>query len=739
MNRGSALVAVIMIAAVVGLIVASIIEGTVTEMKINNRFVTRIKAKTAAETAIEYGTSDLSARFERRSSFPVNELDAGNNPLTMPADINVFYDGTDVMWSQMAIDGGVIPPGEWIYFDPSDPANEFDPMRGRRAYVREIVVLGKGAARASNGDVISAYATELFQVRDAPLFANAIFYNADLEINPGVAMNIYGPVHTNGDLYVGAKSSASLIFHDKVTATGVIDHGEIRHVHISNGSNVWFPSSTDPEILRNMRYNNSILDSYYPDFDEIASERWNGYVQDGSMGVGPQNVVAFDNYEPDDYSTSTNEKENTGYALIEPLLPTGSADRKGDALRAQKMAYKAGLILKVVSDPSLSASNSNYLKIKAYKYERTNSSNPLSNLVLDTDGNPNLIDVTLPSNIIGDPSSDFKDVGSNRIEKYSKTGNGSSYRVTGGLYDHREDKEMSTFALDVGKLKQYIDAKNNGSSGFDGTYDVDSEWNGIVYVEFPTSTSRNGTTGEFYYGSSSGQNSYNIVPSVDDSLALMVLDAKEIPDPSGMEQPGFTLATNAPMYTVGSFNANGNFHTNDATTPDDSDEKPAALIADTINVLSSEWSSHRKYSKKTGYSSIRSYRKVDQGIEISAALVSGTPNTVPSGASYTGDASSSRPLSLGVVNLPRFLEYWTSRTLTIRGSMVSLYESEVRPLGAPTNFNDYYTPPIRDWGFNDLFKSGNYPPGTPLVRTYRRLMYEEMDESSYNTAMSNLH
>ncbi|WOO39942.1 hypothetical protein [Rubellicoccus peritrichatus] len=746
-NRGSALAAVIMIAAVIGLIVASIFEGTVTEMKVNDRYVTRIKAKTAAETAIEYGASDLSSRFERRSSFPTDELKTGKNPLTMPDTMGSFYGGTDIMWQKMAINGGVVPPGEWVYFDPTDPANEFDPMRGRRAYVREIVLLGKGAAKAANGDEINAFATELFQVRDAPLFANAIFYNADLEINPGVNMDIYGPVHTNGDLYVGAKSVANLRFHDKVTTTGDVIHGEKKPVHISDGSNVWFPSSTNPEILRNMRDGNSILDSSDANFPEDASERWNGYLQDGEMGVGPQNVVAFDDYVADDYATAANEKTNSGYALIEPLLPTNHADRKSDSLREQKMAYKAGLVLKVVSDPNRSHGHDEYYTVKAYKYSRTNADNPLSNPVLDADGNLTLTEVTLPPNIVGDPESDFLSVGDNVIEQYEDDDDYWWKPTEGGLYDNRENRGVATFGLDVGKLKQYIDAKDNTATGFDGTYDVDKEWNGIVYVEFPTSSTRDSTSGEFDYGTSSGKNTYNIVPAVIDTdsegesmeLALMVLNGKEIPDPSGMEQPGFTLATNAPMYTVGSFNANGVFHTNDATAPDDNDEKPAALIADTITVLSDEWDGNRRYSYLDGRSYLDDYRDVSGGIEISAALVSGTPNTVPSGAAHTGGASSSRPLSLGVVNLPRFLEYWTSETLTIRGSMVSLYESEVRPLGAPTNFNDYYTPPIRDWGFSDLFKAGNYPPGTPLVRTYRRLMYEEMEETSYNTAMTNLH
>ena len=338
-------------------------------------------------------------------------------------------------------------------------------MRGRRVFVREIELYGKGEATTASGDSITAYATERFQVRDAPLFANAIFYNANLEINPGSNMDIYGPVHTNGDLYVGAKSTATLKFHDKVTASERFLHDEIRAVHIGNGTNVQFPSSTDPEILRGMRVDGQILDSEHPDWLQDASERWNGYVQNGNMGVGKQNVVAFDDYEQDDYSTYAVERANHGYALIEPLLPNGHADRKSAELREQKMAYKAGLLLRVESNPSIaSTSNGDYWRVKAYKYQRSNNSDPLSNPVLDEFGDPTLIEVSLPDDVIGNPNSSMNAVEDDNMERYAYNPSYWWRPTQGGMYDHRENKGMSLLGLDVGKLKSYIDAKDNSPS-----------------------------------------------------------------------------------------------------------------------------------------------------------------------------------------------------------------------------------------------------------------------------------
>jgi hypothetical protein len=46
--------------------------------------------------------------------------------------------------------------------------------------------------------------------RTVPMFQFAAFYDADLEILPGPTMTLNGPVHTNGDLYLGGDNSLNL-------------------------------------------------------------------------------------------------------------------------------------------------------------------------------------------------------------------------------------------------------------------------------------------------------------------------------------------------------------------------------------------------------------------------------------------------------------------------------------------------------------------------------------------------
>jgi len=63
-----------------------------------------------------------------------------------------------------------------------------------------------------------------FKSRLVPLFQFAAFYNKDLEILPGPAMSLAGPVHTNGDLYLFSASS-TLTIAGQVTTAGSLWRG----------------------------------------------------------------------------------------------------------------------------------------------------------------------------------------------------------------------------------------------------------------------------------------------------------------------------------------------------------------------------------------------------------------------------------------------------------------------------------------------------------------------------------
>lgn len=87
-----------------------------------------------------------------------------------------------------------------------------------------------------------------FRTRLVPLFQFAAFYNKDLEILPGPAMSLAGPVHTNGDLYLYS-NSATLDVLGQITAGGDVWRGR-KDGSVSPSCNNNQVRVKDPNTLR---------------------------------------------------------------------------------------------------------------------------------------------------------------------------------------------------------------------------------------------------------------------------------------------------------------------------------------------------------------------------------------------------------------------------------------------------------------------------------------------------------
>ena len=77
----------------------------------------------------------------------------------------------------------------------------------------------------------------------------------------------------------------------------------------------------------------------------------------------------------------------------------------------------------------------------------------------------------------------------------------------------------------------------------------------------------------------------------------------------------------------------------------------------------------------------------------------------------------------------------TEKRLTAIAKLENLLETlglESRVADDPWRI-DYYGAPTRNWGFNALFSSGTYPPGTPLLRTYRRVNFKFMSKADWDS------
>ncbi len=151
-----------------------------------------------------------------------------------------------------------------------------------------------------------------------------------------------------------------------------------------------------------------------------------------------------------------------------------------------------------------------------------------------------------------------------------------------------------------------------------------------------------------------------------------------------------TFVTPAPLYIQGDFNV---------VQP-----KPAAVIADAVNLLSNAWNDSKLPGAVPQASSTRYHM----------CIVTGDVPTVN---------ASGRPASR-FENLLRLHEDWRGRTLRLRGSIARLFASAVAksPWGAPY----VYAAPQRDWQFDpQLNDPTRLPPFTPTVVVVRDLLWND--------------
>ena len=172
---------------------------------------------------------------------------------------------------------------------------------------------------------------------------------------------------------------------------------------------------------------------------------------------------------------------------------------------------------------------------------------------------------------------------------------------------------------------------------------------------------------------------------------------------------GFTVTTRNPVYIQGDYNIQQTVGgASSAATTNTANTFPAAIMADSLTILSSNWSD--AHSTTTYLSSDTQY---DAGTDttINAVILAGTmPSTGTSDTTFSG----------GVHNLPRLLQDWGSRNLWLNTSILRLWDSTMatnqfrNPAGWSGVVNPYYNPPTRHYNFDlNFLNPSKVPPGIP--------------------------
>lgn len=722
--RGSTLVMVTLVAVCVSLIVGSLLSYALVEARINRANVLRLEAKNAAEAALEYGAAELAVRFQANRNFDSTSL--VSNPVSTHSTrfATLFAAAADAPTS-------VVPGSVRLHvsntssiltrrIDAKDPENAFDPLRGQTVNSRYVRLLATATARAGGRDH-AAYASQAFEVRDSQLFNYAIFYNLPMEFHPSPAMEVWGPVHSNEDVYLTAGNSVH--YFDTFTTAGRMLAEAISTTGRPSGRSIHFTTGEDsnkdgkPDTIGINGHNftvgkntvtthvDSLLSSRAAGhtFADAASQLWRGNAQDVSLGVERQNppgvlspADARRLIEPPDFSTSANL-----------------------SIEEQKFSRKAGLYIvvdKAGTAPRVSVF-SNAADARAFK-NAANRSNWLT---------------ANPGKVITEPK--------------------DSIKSTRRLRDQREDKTINLIDIDLGKMRTALrttasspaDDKFRFKNGTD--WDYKNGWTGAIYVEVENPNAGFTTTSDI--GAVSGGDSSKVHGAgtgTGTATAVRLLNGQQLPSlaPTTTHpnpEHGFTFATNAPVYVAGHFNANGNFGT--ATSPDGSErspdpgyqngtpdkldnhtEVPALVAGDAINILSAAWLNATGNPVGDGReNNLDGKGRIAADTEISAVFMGGIVNTPAGGAGYSG----------GVENYPRFHEKWDGKTMRYRGSIVALFNSAHGTGAWPKAL---YGAPTRKWGFHDFLKDGKYPPFTPTLRTYRRIDYRDITKTEYEALLA---
>ncbi len=174
---------------------------------------------------------------------------------------------------------------------------------------------------------------------------------------------------------------------------------------------------------------------------------------------------------------------------------------------------------------------------------------------------------------------------------------------------------------------------------------------------------------------------------------------------------GFTVASENPVYIQGNYNsssADAFWGTANNATPTQTPHSAASIIADSVSVLSNQWSDANSLLNPT----VPGNRGTSASAYYRVAISGGKNIPFPSPGWANSAGINDFGTDGGMHNFLRYLETWNN-TLYYNGSLVSMYYAEY-DTGTFKCCTTVYSPPTRDYYFDTLFLNpSNLPPATP--------------------------
>ncbi len=577
------------------------------------------------------------------------------------------------------------------------------------------------SSSSHTGDTEASLGTE-FDVDYVPLFQFLAFYQGDLEINPGPTMNLYGPIHTNGDLYFNSNTTCSgtpcvgglsitenlpTIPTVHITTAGQVNRNR-KDVLATCGGTVQIAMLQDAN-------NDGALDLRTMPCSGTQSSaalvQWLGSIKSRQprVSVPPVSVLSrqggpnatFWNNAQLRIVLDLFDADTTGRVPIVAVNADGTTNATQNNLLQVFMAAKPGRIFynDMPNVGSRTVPTSGSCGAGSYCDQASYTPNFLSDAAVYACAGSDLGLFTGCSASIGPEPALISGPFAGQF----------TYR-RGGFYNQREGQWVTMLSVNVRDLLVWNAAQISANQ------------------LFPPNDMTNG--GPVIFLSVAGPNSTTAPASMTRRYGVRVFGTQNFGRgirtfPAQTTPPGVTMASDQGFYVEGDYNVA------DAANS----QLPAAILADTINVLSNHWSMKTWASPGAGclpscWNDCQSIQALGgsgcrpaSNTTINAAFLGGVDTTPLNGgsAAYNG----------GLENYPRFLESWTGRTLFYRGSFVSLgnpihNNGAWCGTGTGCGLSGIYDPPVRNWGYDTTFQNVAWlPPLTPRVVSVQQIVFTE--------------
>ncbi len=208
-SGGYALIITMAFMTVALLTYASLMYWVSSNAKITKRNILFNQTEAAAESATEVVIATMMRDFNSQSMNSTGTYTSSTNLPTQAGWPNTYqFSDTNGVTNTLTVNIG---PTNW-----SQLPSQYTNLYGLGQYCE----VAAQATPLNAGANLSAIVDQVFWVGSIPLFQFAIFYNMDMEINPGANMNINGRVHSNNNIYAtGAGGGNSLTFSSIVDAS----------------------------------------------------------------------------------------------------------------------------------------------------------------------------------------------------------------------------------------------------------------------------------------------------------------------------------------------------------------------------------------------------------------------------------------------------------------------------------------------------------------------------------------